>query len=1085
MKKSIIKTIALSLSAFALLALSACNNSLGNDELDLTLASSVLQSSSNQYGSLSYSYDVSRGGALNVADISTAVVTVVGNGITSTLSAETSVTSGSGSVTINNIPVGKNRIVKVQGRDSSGNNISDALIMSLVDINAGANSPSINWETSRRGYVYNKLFESNINIRDLSDSDISAIDNAIPAVDATNIDIDLFATDFASGVANLKDKSQYIKSSSKTLKRLVVAQAASSTATAPVFTSTAYYSDGTNEDVTSSATWTSSVTTVASVNAGSVTLLTAGTSVVTASYTYASVTKTGATQTITVTANGGNINKLYFIPSTTWSTSSPRYAAYFFEGSTNEWVSMTLDSDSGYYVCSKPETAYTSVIFCRMNPSTTENIWGNKWNQTADLTIPSDKDTYQYADGAWDEGSGEWLSDLTGTYSGGSLTCTVTAGPVTDPDLPTVTISPAAGEISTASSITITYEENNATVTAATVTITGAVSKTYSLSDFTNKTLTIKVGEGGLGITEAGKAISVSASATNSEGTKNAGPIAYTSKVVTVNTDTFTWDNANVYFVIQDRFYDGDSSNNNSYGRMSTDDLGKTIGTFHGGDIKGLTQKLDYLNGLGINAIWITAPYEQTHGWCGGGSNGDFAHYAYHGYYPLDYTMIDKNMGTVEEFRTFVTECHKRGIRVVMDIVMNHPGYLTLQDCQDYNLDIFSGSYSGGKSIDMGFKIGSDGSTYHAHHSKIDYSGHTDGWAKWWGSSWIRAGIPGYTAGGGDDLTKNLDDLPDVKTENTTAQTAAPILQTKWAKETSGYDNWIVPAASSLRNTTDTYAPAVWIEKWLAAWVEEFGIDGFRCDTAKHVDMYRWGELKALCKTALETWRSSNRVDEYAKDWDEDFWMTGECFGWKYKNGGDWFSTGGFDTMIDFSANGGSLGDMPSWESRTSNRQGLLYISSHDTSLGRWSDQLSLGTQFVLTPGPIQIYYGDETARAFGETGSDPNQGTRSDMNWSATTGDCAKHWGKLGTFRKFNPAVGAGSISGSTRTYNDNQVVISTSSTTVSVPYSDGTTVYNWYDGTSATVSSGSVTFSSSSASTTAPVLCSDRNPADYGVSF
>ena len=448
-------------------------------------------------------------------------------------------------------------------------------------------------------------------------------------------------------------------------------------------------------------------------------------------------------------------------------------------------------------------------------------------------------------------------------------------------------------------------------------------------------------------------------------------------------------------------------------------------------------------------------------------------------------------MGTVEEFRDFVTECHKRGIRVVMDVVMNHTGYLTLQDCQDYSIDIFKGSYSGGKSTDMGFKIGSDGANYHAHHDKIDYDGHNDGWAKWWGSAWVRAGVPGYTAGGSDELKQNLNNLPDVKTENRSAQKVAPILQTKWAEETSGYDNWIIPAAKSLRSTSATNEPVVWIEKWLTAWVEEFGIDGFRCDTAKHVDYYRWGELKGLCKTALSNWRKSSRADEYAKDWDEDFWMVGEAFNHKYSNNmyGALYSNG-FDALIDFTvASSSKMGtyspSLPNWSERTGKHNCMLYISSHDTGLGRWNDQKSLGTKFILTPGPIQIYYGDETSRSFGECGSDKDQGTRSDMNWSAATGDCAKHWGKLGTFRKFNPAVGAGSISGNTRTYGDNKVVISTSSKTISVPYSNGTTVYNWYDGKSATVQNGSVTFSNSSASESAPVLCSDRNPLDYGVKF
>ena len=57
-------------------------------------------------------------------------------------------------------------------------------------------------------------------------------------------------------------------------------------------------------------------------------------------------------------------------------------------------------------------------------------------------------------------------------------------------------------------------------------------------------------------------------------------------------TKPFSWDNVSLYFVMTDRFYDGDKSNNNSYGRVNIDDKGSTVGTFHGGDIKGLIQKL-------------------------------------------------------------------------------------------------------------------------------------------------------------------------------------------------------------------------------------------------------------------------------------------------------------------------------------------------------------------------------------------------------------------------------------------------------------------------------------------------------------
>ncbi len=1059
-----------------LVALTGCNN---------IIEENVEQSS--EYGTLVIGDDCR---AINVESIKKAVAYVSGNGISSPIVSEPmDITNGRGSVTITKIPVGNNRIITVKGYSDSNatTEVDDAVLRAVVDIKAGTNNiGSITLETSRKGYIYNALFENGVDVSSLSDLAEEAIDKATPSCDATNINLSLFVEDFKKGCDKLQDSSAYILKVEKTLKRLIVEKAASSTESAPAFTATAYYSDGANEDVTNSATWDSTETTVATVSGGKVTLVAAGKTVVSASYTFGDVTKTGAKQTVTVTSQGGTIDKLYFITTSQWSASSPRYAAYFFEGSKNEWVDMSKDSSTGYYYCTRPDTSYSTVIFCRMTPSKTENNWDNKWSQTQDLTIPSDKDTYKYGESQWDKGTGEWISALSGSYSGTSLSAAINSEEVSDPIPPTVTITPASGDISLSGSIKVTFTDGNDTISSAKVTINGT---SYDMGTAAG-TFTKSVKD--LGITTGGTPITVSAAVTNGEGTATASATLTTADTPTV-VDTFTWKNALIYFVIQDRFYDGDSSNNNSYGRMSKDDLGSSIGTFHGGDIKGLTEKLDYINDLGVNAIWITAPYEQAHGWCGGGSNGDFAHYAYHGYYPLDYTMMDKNMGTVEEFRTFVTECHKRGIRVVMDVVMNHTGYLTLQDCQDYGVDIFTSSYSGGKSTDMGFKIGSDGSTYHKHHDKIDYSGHNDGWAKWWGASWIRAGVPGYTAGGSDDLTKNLDNLPDVKTENTTAQTVAPILQTKWGKESSGYDNWIIPAAKSLRSTSSTNAPVVWIEKWLAAWVEEFGIDGFRCDTAKHVDMYRWNELKNLCKTALANWRNSSRADEYAKGWDEDFWMTGEAFGWKKGDNSSWFNNG-FDSMIDFTVAGTSgmksySPNLPSWDGRLGDSQALLYISSHDTGLGRASNQTELGTSFVLMPGLVQIYYGDETARPFGDTGSDENQGTRSDFDWSASTGATAKHWGKVGTFRKFNPAVGAGTGSATKRTYSgtagESKVAIGISGASVDVSglFSDGTTVYNWYDGKSATVSGGNVTFAGGS--TSQPILVSDKNPADYGVTF
>ena len=138
-----------------------------------------------------------------------------------------------------------------------------------------------------------------------------------------------------------------------------------------------------------------------------------------------------------------------------------------------------------------------------------------------------------------------------------------------------------------------------------------------------------------------------------------------------------------VYFVMTDRFYNGNPANDHSYGREK--DGKQEIGTFHGGDLAGLTLKLKsgYFRQLGVNALWITAPYEQIHGWVQGGK-AEFKHYAYHGYYALDYTKLDQNMGTPEELRDFVDTAHAQGIRVLFDIVMNHPGYADIKTLSEY-----------------------------------------------------------------------------------------------------------------------------------------------------------------------------------------------------------------------------------------------------------------------------------------------------------------------------------------------------------------------------------------------------------------
>src|SRR5215472_14583061 len=102
----------------------------------------------------------------------------------------------------------------------------------------------------------------------------------------------------------------------------------------------------------------------------------------------------------------------------------------------------------------------------------------------------------------------------------------------------------------------------------------------------------------------------------------------------------FTWANSTVYFLLTDRFFNGDPTNDHGYGTRPDAGSGD-IGGWHGGDWQGVIAKLDHIASLGATAIWISPIVEQVHGWVGGGT-GDFKHYAYAGYWALDFTKLDQ-----------------------------------------------------------------------------------------------------------------------------------------------------------------------------------------------------------------------------------------------------------------------------------------------------------------------------------------------------------------------------------------------------------------------------------------------------------
>ena len=125
------------------------------------------------------------------------------------------------------------------------------------------------------------------------------------------------------------------------------------------------------------------------------------------------------------------------------------------------------------------------------------------------------------------------------------------------------------------------------------------------------------------------------------------------------------WSDAVVYFVIVDRFADGAADNNVEV------DVAQP-GYFHGGDLVGLTARLDEIADLGVTAIWITPVVDNIDGFVTGAG---FPDWAYHGYWAEDFHALDERFGTEAELQAFVDACHARGIAVLLDVVYNHAGY--------------------------------------------------------------------------------------------------------------------------------------------------------------------------------------------------------------------------------------------------------------------------------------------------------------------------------------------------------------------------------------------------------------------------
>lgn len=466
--------------------------------------------------------------------------------------------------------------------------------------------------------------------------------------------------------------------------------------------------------------------------------------------------------------------------------------------------------------------------------------------------------------------------------------------------------------------------------------------------------------------------------------------------------DDFSWGTATVYFVITDRYANGDTSNDCNYGRIN--DYGSdrlNAATFHGGDLKGMLEiaRQGYFTKMGVDVVWMTDVYEQLHGWMSGsGDVNDFPHYGYHGYYPLDYTQIDKNYGTAAELRQLIDTLHAQGIRVMLGANLNNPGYPTLLDAAQYGF--------------ADTKPYTDAAAHHPQWSYSKWAADSPNWPRWWSGGWLRT-----VDDSSDKRRFTLFGLPDFLTESSQHVTIPQFLKDKWSAEGHSNDAWLCPAAAALRSDRE-WTPMQYLTAWIAAWVEEFGIDGFRCDIVEYVDIECWRALSDACNAALKRWRSAH-PDDCASQWTDSFYMTGD-FDDAYIDYKPEYAAAGFSSIVNFYFP--KRGDLDAavyqWQSYADS------IAAHadwhpfnylNNSYHRDADMNHItdcATTLLLSPGVAQIFYGDETRRqvnAGATLNVDSDQAFRSDMNWASADTAVLAHYRKLGTIRKQHKAIAVG----------------------------------------------------------------------------
>ncbi|MBY8876459.1 pullulanase-type alpha-1,6-glucosidase [Actinacidiphila acidipaludis] len=317
------------------------------------------------------------------------------------------------------------------------------------------------------------------------------------------------------------------------------------------------------------------------------------------------------------------------------------------------------------------------------------------------------------------------------------------------------------------------------------------------------------------------------------------------------------------YFVMPDRFANGDTGNDRGGlvgSRLTTGFDPTDKGFYQGGDLKGLTQKLDYIKGLGTTAIWM-APIFKNKPVQGTGKD---ASAGYHGYWITDFTQVDPHFGTNDDLRNLIAAAHAKGMKIFFDVITNHTADVigNTENTYDY---LSKGAFP---------YLSADGTPF----DDSDYASGGEGAG--------RTAFPKVT-------TASFPRTPTVPADEKNVKVPA------WLNDPTMYHNRgdSTFAGESADQGDFSGLDDLWterpevvhgMEQIYERWVKDFAIDGFRIDTVKNVDMPFWTQWA----TALDRYAAQHGR--------KDFFLFGETYSADPSVTSPYVTQGRLDATLDF-----------------------------------------------------------------------------------------------------------------------------------------------------------------------------------------